>query len=321
MLEVGVVGVTGLVGRTMMEILQERSFPVERFLAFASESSEGRSVSFAGRNIPVLVISPENVRKGTVLFGATSAEVALEWVPPCIDAGAVVVDNSSAFRMDPGVPLVVPEVNGGILKAGDRLVANPNCSTIQLVTALAPLAAAWKIQWVTVSTYQSVSGAGTPAIEELDRQRHGSEPSPGYPKLHDSVVTSIGPPGEDGSCGEEVKLIRETARIMESDFPVYASTARVPVGVGHTESVTVRFSSPVTALDAVNVLSSAPGVTVTRSGTAPGDAAGRDEVFVDRIRNHPDDPCVLQMWVIADNVRKGAALNAIQIAERLLELS
>jgi aspartate-semialdehyde dehydrogenase len=318
----GVVGVTGLVGRTMMEILQERSFPVERFLAFASDASasEGRSVRFDGLDCPVQIISPDSISKGTVLFGATSADVAREWIPGCVSAGAVIIDNSSAFRMDPGVPLVVPEVNGGVLTGREGLIANPNCSTIQLVLALAPLAASRKILWVSIATYQSVSGAGTPALEELQRQIRGAAPTEGNPVFSGNVVTSIGPPSGDGYCGEEIKLMMETSRIMGTDFPVYASTARVPVRIGHTEAVTVKFVSPFPSAEAAAVLAASPGVRVSASGVGPVDVEGTDEVFVDRIRNFQGDPSVLQMWVIADNVRKGAALNAVQIAELLLKL-
>jgi len=317
---VGVVGVTGLVGRTMMEILQERSFPVTRFLAFASDASGGRSVSFGGLETPVQIITPGGIGKGTLLFGATSAEVAREWVPGCLAAGAAIVDNSSAYRMDPDVPLVVPEVNGSVLTGYGGLVANPNCSTIQLVLALAPLLSVREILWVSVATYQSVSGAGTPALDELERQTRGAEPSPGSPLLHGNVVTSIGPASDEGFCGEEVKLMRETSRILGTRFPVYAATARVPVRTGHTEAVTVRLSSPLSPGEAAALLADSPGVVVRDGGSGPVDAAGRDEVIVDRIRRHPDDPCALQMWVIADNVRKGAALNAVQIAELLLRL-
>jgi aspartate-semialdehyde dehydrogenase len=315
----GVVGVTGLVGRTMMEILQERSFPVERFLAFASDASEGRSVRFHGRDYPVQIISPGAISKGTILFGGTSAEIARTWIPGCLAAGAVIIDNSSAFRMDPGVPLVVPEVNGGVLTGREQLIANPNCSTIQLVLALAPLAASREILWVSVATYQSVSGAGTPALQELERQGNGAAPSEGFPRVFGNVVTCIGPPSGDGYCGEETKLMRETSRIMGTDFPIYASTARVPVRIGHTESVTVKFASPFPSAEAVAVLAASPGVVVCTSGIGPVDVEGTDEVFVDRVRNPPDDPNVLQMWVMADNVRKGAALNAVQIAELLLQ--
>ncbi len=318
MITAGVVGATGLVGRMMMQVLQERSFPVDRFHAYASRSSEGVEVVFNGHNHAVEIITPESFSKGMFLFGATSSELAEIWVPVALDAGAIVVDNSSAYRMAPEVPLVVPEVNADVLTGREQLVANPNCSTIQLAVALAPLAELATIEWISVATYQAVSGAGTPLLEELVRQEQGFDPGKEGIRYHRNVVTSIGPPEADGYCMEELKLMRELPRILGIRFPIYASTARVPVHTGHTEAVTVRFTSDLHPKQVLTALSTAPGIRISASGACPMDAEGMDDVIVDRIRTHPEDRRTLMFWVISDNTRKGAALNAVQIAEYLL---
>ena len=318
-MDTGVVGATGLVGRAMIQVLQERSFPVDRFRVFASRSSEGKTVCFRGTDHTIEIIAPEAFCKGMLLFGATSAELAREWVPMALDAGAVIVDNSSAYRMDPEVPLVVPEVNGDIITGSEKLVANPNCSTIQLVAAIAPLAALSPIEWVSVATYQAVSGAGAPMVEELRRQELGEAPGGDGTRYSGNVVTSIGRPGPSGYCLEELKLMRETLKILRMEFPVYASTARVPVHTGHTEAVAIRFRSVIDPCMAAETLGSAPGIRVSDSGADPLDSVGTDDVIVDRIRSHPMDPRTLLFWVIADNMRKGAALNAVQIAELIVK--
>jgi aspartate-semialdehyde dehydrogenase len=314
----GVVGATGLVGETMIKVLQDRSFPSEKLYPFASDRSEGKTVTYRNRDCPVEIIRPEAISKGMIIFGATSANIAKNWVPMCVDAGALVIDNSSAYRMEPDVPLIVPEVNGFLITGNESIIANPNCSTIQLVVALAPLTRLGRIEWISVSTYQAVSGAGTPAIEELKRQQNGINPGTGADRIHENVITSIGPPDSGGFCEEEVKLMNETCKIMRIDVPVYASTARVPVITGHTEAVTVKFDCPVRSDEAAEVLERSPGVKVSGSGSSPVLTEGTDSVVVDRIRNNPSDPSVLQFWVLADNLRKGAALNAVQIAEEYL---
>lgn len=319
MAAVGVVGATGLVGETMIRVLQDRSFPMDSFHPFASDRSEGKTVRCMDCEYTVQIITPEAISKGMLLFGATSANIAKKWVPVCVNAGAVVIDNSSAYRMDPNVPLVVPEVNAEAIRGDESLIANPNCSTIQLVVALKPLLALGGIMWVSVSTYQAVSGAGAPALSELEGQQSGATFGETGGRIHENILTSIGEPGPGGHCGEEMKLMRETARIMDMDLTVYAATARVPVRTGHTEAVVVKFSRPVDPADAAAVLREAPGVAVSGGGATPMDVENTDPVVVDRIRSHPVDPSVLQFWVLADNLRKGAALNAVQIAEEYLK--
>ena len=318
MIKVGVVGATGLVGETMIKVLQDRSFPSESFHPFASSRSEEKIIRYRNTDYPVEIITPEAISKGMILFGATSSNIAKKWIPMCIEAEALVIDNSSAYRMDPDVLLVVPEVNGHLITGKENIIANPNCSTIQLVVALAPLQQLGGIQWVSVATYQAVSGAGTPALEELQRQQNGNPPENPAVRIHENIITSIGPPDTGGYCNEEIKLMNETCKIMELNFPIFASTARVPVRIGHTEAVVVKFDNPVQCDEAAATLERSPGIAVTRSGSSSVDAEGTDIVIVDRIRNYPGDPSVLQFWVLADNLRKGAALNAVQIAEEYL---
>lgn len=318
MISVGVVGATGLVGSCMIDILRERRFPVDSFHPIASGRSYGKIINYNDTAYPLEIITEETFGKGMILLGATSAELALGWVPMALDAGAIIVDNSSAFRMRSDVPLIVPEVNGTTLKGTERLIANPNCSTIQLVMALSPLLQLGDIEWISVSTYQAVSGAGRTSLELLARQKKDKFTHEDAILLDGNVNTSIGIPGTNGFCGEEMKLMLETAKILSLDFPVFASAARVSVETGHTESVVVKFRDSVSPTNAVKILNDAPGVVYCTNGITPVDVEGTDDVFVDRLRVHPDDDSVLQFWVIADNLRKGAALNAVQIAEMLL---
>ncbi len=321
MINCGVVGATGLVGETMIKVLQDRSFPSLSFHPFASDRSEGKIVLYRNIEYPVEILRPEAINKGMILFGATSANIAKNWVPMCVAAGALVIDNSSAYRMDPDVLLVVPEVNGHLITGQENIIANPNCSTIQLAVALNPLLQLGKIEWVSVSTYQAVSGTGAPALEELKRQQDGTSPVNTADSIHENIITSIGPPDKSGYCGEEVKLMNETCKIMGMDFPIFAATARVPVRTGHTEAVVVKFDNPVHSDEAAGILEESQGVTVSVSGSSPLDVENTDIVIVDRIRNNPGDPSVLQFWVLADNLRKGAALNAVQIAEEYLRIT
>jgi len=318
-MRIGVVGATGLVGREMAGIVRERfDLSASSFLAFASGSSEGRTVPYGDAEVRVSAFTEEAVGPGDYLLGATTAEAAGEWVPRAVARGAVVIDNSSRYRMDPGVPLVVPEVNPGAVPAGCRLIANPNCSTIQLVVALAPLAAACDIEWAAVSTYQSVSGGGSPALAELDSEEKGFSGRSRGEMYHRNVLTSIGPLDGDLYCEEEAKLSRETARIIGGGFPVFPACARVPVRVGHLESVTIRFRERLEVAAVCGILSGAPGVVLHGQGLPPADVEGRDGVHVGRVRRSPSDGSVIQMWITADNVRKGAALNAVQILEMIL---
>lgn len=314
MTKIGIVGATGLVGQEMLSILQETTLSISELKLFATAESAGQTLNFRGLPHPIEIIQNCSWEKGMIILGATSSDAACGWVPDALDAGAYIIDNSSAYRMDNNVPLVVPEVNPEAINPEHRLIANPNCSTIQLVMALGPLRNVSPMEWISVTTYQSVSGAGRGGIETLMRQEHEE---PGTGRYHRNVICEIGPPEPSGYTGEEIKLIYETPKILGIDLPVFSACARVPVLIGHTEAVTIKFAEKVTADRVKERLAEAPGVSVRDLGCQPVEATGADNVFVGRIRNHPNDENIIQFWVTADNVRKGAALNAVQILELL----
>lgn len=312
MVKVGIVGATGLVGEKMISVLQESSLSVSELKLFATAKSTGRNFNFRGLPHPVEIIQNTSWEKGMIILGATSSEAARRWVPDALNAGACVIDNSSAYRMDKDVPLVVPEVNREAIKPHHRLIANPNCSTIQLVMALGPLRSIAPFEWVSVATYQSVSGSGRNGIATLNRQE---EKKPETGSFHRNVICEIGYPEPSGYTGEEIKLVMETPKILGIDFPVFPACARVAVKIGHTESVTIKFKENVSAEQVRRRLEKATGVKVSDLGCQPVAVEGTNLTFVGRIRNHPADQSIIQFWVTADNVRKGAALNAVQILE------
>jgi len=323
-MNVAILGATGAVGRTMLQVLAEREFPVERLTLLASERSAGTKLQWQGREYTVEVPRP-GVFEGVdiAIFSAGGAR-SLEWAPRAAEEGAIVVDNSSAWRMDPEVPLVVPEVNAAA--ADDRpkgIIANPNCSTIQVVVALNPIHQAAGVRRVVLTTFQSVSGAGEKGIEALRREISGGGegPTPFTRPIAANAVPQIGPFDENGWSEEERKMINEPRKIMGLPELVVAPTCvRVPVEVSHSVEMMVETERELSREEAVEVLSSAPGLVVAPAAEdfpTPRDAAGRDEVFVGRIRTDPHLPRVLHLWVVSDNLRKGAATNAIQIAETL----
>lgn len=332
---VGIVGATGAVGREMLAVLEERDFPVGTLRLFASPRSAGEELTWKGRAIEVEVM-PEDGAEGldVVLFSAGSG-VSKRAAPGFAAKGAVVIDNSSAFRMEADVPLVVPEVNGQRAfeaLTGRRIIANPNCSTIQLVVALQPLRENFRMRRVIVSTYQSVSGAGQAGIAELSEQvigllNSGSTPSANkFPhQIAFNCIPSIGTYRDDGYTDEEWKLVAESRRILEMpELRVVPTCVRVPVFTCHSESVLVEFDGKVTATQVRAALHNGEGITLVDKPTAEEypmgvDAVGTDDVYVGRIRQAPDDDSAVAMWVVADNLRKGAALNAVQIAELLAE--
>jgi aspartate-semialdehyde dehydrogenase len=330
---VAVVGATGAVGEVMRRVLAERRFPFRSIKFLASERSAGKPIEFQGKSYPVEPLRPEAFAGVDIVLSSTPAGVSREYSPLAAKAGAVVVDNSSAWRMDPEVPLVVPEVNADALRAIPRgIVANPNCSTIQLVVALKPLHDLARIKRVVVSTYQASSGKGAKGLFELEAQLAAvgrGEPVPPA-QAHAAVLAGNVLPhdwkaGEEGYSEEEWKMVRETKKIMGDDsIQVSPTTARVPVKIGHSEAVNLEFERPITPEQAREAFRHAPGVVlvdnpVTGDVPLPLDVAGRDEVFVGRIRRDPTVPHGLNLWVVADNLRKGAATNAIQIAEVLVQ--
>ncbi len=316
-MKVAVVGAAGLVGRTMLRVLEKRNFPVSEMVPYDLRS--GDRLMFRGRELRTVRLTPTSVRSFDLALFSAGADVSLKYSPRFAKKGALVVDNSSAWRMHPKVPLVVPEVNPHDLKdIPFGIVANPNCSTIQMVVALKPLVP-FGIKEVFVSTYQAVSGAGKLGIDALLSEEKGKRltDSPHLGPIHRNVLAGIGK-FEDGFYEEETKLIRETKKIMGLDFPVHPTAVRVPVISGHSEAVAVRLRKPVRIDDVRAEMAKQEGLVLSDGFVTPKEADGRDEVFVSRLRLSPDDPKVLLMWVVADNLLKGAALNAVQIAEKAL---
>ncbi len=318
-----IVGARGAVGAALLEVLQQRAFPVGELRI---GGHQGGQVEFAGRTIPVQPVSRELFSGCDVAFMAAAADVSRTWAPVAVEEGCLVIDKSNAFRMDPQVPLVVPEVNPDRIPRGPALVASPNCSTIQLVVALKPLEDAFGIREVQVATYQAVSGSGREAMEELEagtRQLLLGEPeaSSVYPKpIAMNVLALCDRLDDDGYTLEERKLTRETRRILErADLPLSATAVRVPVMVGHSEAVFCRLARPASVADALAVWERAPGIVLrTADVPTPREAAGQDEVLVGRVRQEEGRPDGLLFWVVADNLRKGAATNAVQTAEAAL---
>jgi aspartate-semialdehyde dehydrogenase len=330
---VAVVGATGVVGEIMRQVLIERAFPLRAIQFLASERSAGKSLEFKGKTYRIGPIRPEAFAGVHIVLSSTPASVSRETIPMAAKAGAIVIDNSSAWRMDPDVPLVVPEVNPDALRRIPKgIVANPNCSTIQMVVALKPLHDLARIKRVVVATYQASSGKGAKALFELDAQMAAlgrGEQMPAVAihaaQLAGNVLPHDWKPGEDGYSEEEIKMIKETKKIMGDDtIQVSPTTARVPVRVGHSEAINLEFERPITVEQAREALRKAPGV-VLMDDPAKGEVplplplTGRDEVFVGRVRRDPTVPYGLNIWVVADNLRKGAATNAVQIAEVLLQ--
>jgi aspartate-semialdehyde dehydrogenase len=329
---VGVLGATGLVGATILEVLHERGFPAEEVVPFASQRSAGKQIEWNGAALECRPLNDETIQGLDVVLSSAGGSVSAEWAPRFVEAGAVVVDNTSHFRMDAEVPLVVSEVNPDDIASHKGIVANPNCSTMQMVVALKPLYDEAGIERLVISTYQAVSGTGKAAVDELRGQAeavlHDGEVVTGaYPhQIAFNALAQAGSfaPGDDHT-DEERKLINETRKIFGDDaIRVSATCVRVPVVTGHSEAVNVETREPLSPERARELLEAAPGVTVVDDPDAARypmaiDAAGRDDVFVGRIRRDPGNERALDLWVVSDNLRKGAATNAVQVAELLVE--
>lgn len=320
-MKIAVLGATGAVGRMMLRVLEERRFPVGDVVLLASERSAGHALAWRGRDWTVTAPTAEAFEGCAVaLFSAGSAR-SREWAPVAAAAGAVVIDNSSCWRMHPDVPLVTPEVNAAAaVRRPLGIIANPNCATIQLVVALAALHRASPLRRVTVTTFQSVSGAGRTGIDALRAELAGAAApdSPFVGRIAGNVIPWIGPRAEDGWNEEEQKIRAESRRILAlPDLPVAATCVRVPVEIGHAMAAAVQLERPLRAADARRVLAEGPGITVHDEAVdpLPASVAGSDSVHVGRVRADPDLPDVLHLWIVADNLRKGAATNAVQIAE------
>jgi aspartate-semialdehyde dehydrogenase len=324
-MKVAVVGATGLVGTKMLQVLAERNFPVTELIPVASEKSVGKEVAFLGKQYKVVSMQTAIDMKPAVALFSAGGSTSTQWAPAFAAAGITVIDNSSAWRMDPTKKLVVPEINAAELTADDKIIANPNCSTIQMVVALAPLHNRYKCRRIVVSTYQSVTGTGVKAVNQLMNERQGIAGEMAYKYPIDlNVIPQIDMFLENGYTKEEMKMVLETKKIMGDDsIRVTATTVRIPVMGGHSESVNVEFEEEFELDEVRNLLSTAPGVVLVDDPASqqypmPMDAHERDEVFVGRLRRDETQPRTLNMWIVSDNLRKGAATNAVQIAEYLM---
>ena len=326
-MRVAVVGATGLVGTKILQVLAERNFPVTELIPVASSRSIGKEVIFNGKSCQVVSIEDAIAAKPAIAIFSAGGSTSLEWAPQFAAAGIRVIDNSSAWRMDPTKKLVVPEVNASVLNADDFIIANPNCSTIQMVVALHPLHQKYKIKRVVVSTYQSVTGTGKQAVDQLFSERkgekiHADQMAYKYP-IDLNIIPQIDIFLENGYTKEEMKMVNETCKIMQDDtIKVTATTVRIPVVGGHSESVNVEFENEFDLNELTALLAQAPGVVVQQDDAAefypmPLWAHEKDDVFVGRLRRDETQPKTLNMWIVSDNLRKGAATNAVQIAEYL----
>jgi len=331
-MKVAVIGATGMVGGVMLQVLEERlGAAVEELLPAASEKSAGKNVQFMGREVAVISVQEALDAKPDIALFSAGGATSLEWAPKFAEAGTIVIDNSSAWRMDPDKLLLVPEINGALLQAkhfataGGRIIANPNCSTIQLVMTLAPLHARYQVERVVVSTYQSVTGTGMKAVRQMDDERNGREGERAYPyRIDGNVLARCDDFLDNGYTKEEMKLVKETGKILDPKIRVTATAVRVPVTGGHSESVNVQFAKEFDMADVRELLKNAPGIELvddpaSDSYPMPLHAHGKDAVFVGRLRRDESQPCTLNLWIVADNLRKGAATNAVQIAELLVK--
>jgi aspartate-semialdehyde dehydrogenase len=323
-MKIAVVGATGLVGTKMLQVLNERNFPISELIPVASEKSVGSKISFKGKEYSVVSMETAIQMKPSIALFSAGGNTSLEWAPKFADAGITVIDNSSAWRMDPSKKLVVPEINAHVLSKEDKIIANPNCSTIQMVVALNPLHHKYGIKRVVVSTYQSVTGTGKKAVDQLMNERAGIQGEKAYAYTIDlNVIPQIDVFMENGYTKEEMKMVNETKKIMGDDaIKVTATAIRIPVMGGHSESVNIEFEHEFELSDVLEILRKAPGIVVQDDVKnavypMPLTAHDKDETFVGRIRRDETQPKTLNMWIVSDNLRKGAATNAVQIAEYL----
>ncbi len=325
-MKIAVVGATGMVGTIMMKLLEERNFPVTELIPVASERSVGKSVLFKDNEYKIVGLETAVELKPDIAIFSAGGDTSLVWAPKFAEVDCVVIDNSSAWRMDPTKKLVVPEINANVITGEDKIIANPNCSTIQLVMALAPLHERYKMKRVIVSTYQSVSGTGVKAVRQMENEIHGKSEEMAYPyQIFKNALPHCDVFLENGYTKEEMKLANEPQKILGDDsFAITATAVRIPTAGGHSESVNVQFEEGFKLNDVRSILNEMPGVTVqdnpeTNIYPMPILAHNKDDVFVGRIRRDESQANTLNMWIVADNLRKGAATNAIQIAEYMVE--
>ncbi|MDY7395786.1 aspartate-semialdehyde dehydrogenase [Aureibaculum sp. 2210JD6-5] len=325
-MRIAVVGATGMVGNVMLKSLEERNFPVTELIPVASEKSVGKKIEFKGKEYTIVSLqNAVDMQPDIALFSAGGG-TSLEWAPKFAEAGTTVVDNSSAWRMDETKKLIVPEINANTLTESDKIIANPNCSTIQMVVALAPLHKKYQIKRLVISTYQSITGTGVKAVQQLENEFKGEKGEMAYHyPIHKNAIPHCDVFEENGYTKEEMKLVRETQKILnDKTIAVTATAVRIPVVGGHSECVNIEFEKEFDVSELRKLLSQTPGVTVqdnldTNTYPMPIYAHGKDDVFVGRIRRDYSQPNTLNMWIVSDNLRKGAATNTIQIAEYLME--
>ena len=324
-MKVAVVGATGMVGEIMLQVLAERNFPVTELIPVASEKSVGKEIEWKGNTYKVVGLQTAVDMKPEIALFSAGGETSLEWAPKFAAAGTTVIDNSSAWRMDATKKLVVPEINANVLTKEDKIIANPNCSTIQMVMALAPLHAKYDIKRIVVSTYQSITGTGVKAVRQLENEYAGIQDEMAYKyPIHRNAIPQCDSFEDNGYTKEEMKLVRETQKILnDKTIAVTATAIRIPVVGGHSEAVNIQFENDFDVNEVRQILHNTPGVTVqdnldTYSYPMPIYAQGKDDVFVGRIRRDESQPNTINMWIVADNLRKGAATNTIQIAEYLV---
>ncbi|MGB0896448.1 MAG: aspartate-semialdehyde dehydrogenase [Flavobacteriaceae bacterium] len=324
-MKIAVVGVTGMVGQVMLQVLEERQFPVTELIPVASKKSVGKTIVFNEKNYSVVDLDTAISKQPDIALFSAGGGTSLEWAPKFAAIGTTVIDNSSAWRMDLDKKLIVPEINAGQLTTADKIIANPNCSTIQMVMALAPLHKKYKIKRIVVSTYQSISGTGVKAIQQLENELAGIDGEMAYPHpIHQNALPHCDVFEDNGYTKEEMKLVRETQKILDDNtIAVTATAVRIPTAGGHSEAVNVAFENDFDLNDVTQLLEKTSGVKVqdnlaTNTYPMPITAHGKDEVFVGRIRRDESQPNTLNLWIVSDNLRKGAATNTIQIAEHLI---
>jgi len=323
-MKVAVVGVTGLVGGVFLKVLEERNFPVTELLAVASEKSVGKTITFSGKEYKITDNETAVNEKPDIALFSAGSKVSLEWAEKYAAVGTIVIDNSSAWRMDPDKKLIIPEINGKELTKSDKIIANPNCSTIQLLVPLAALHYEYKIKRVVVSTYQSVTGTGVGAVNQMENERKGIKGEMAYPyPIDKNCLPHCGEFSDDGYTSEEIKLVNETKKILDKNIEVSATAVRVPVVGGHSEAVNIEFHNSINIDNIKSILSNTEGVIVqddveNNIYPMPVLSENRDDVFVGRIRKDFSQPNTVNMWIVSDNLRKGAATNAVQIAEHLI---
>jgi aspartate-semialdehyde dehydrogenase len=323
-MRVAVVGATGMVGNVMLQVLKEQNFPMTELIPVASEKSVGKVIEFGGLNFKVVGLQTAVEMRPDIAIFSAGGETSLEWAPKFAKVGTTVIDNSSAWRMDPTKKLIVPEINGNLLTQEDKIIANPNCSTIQLVMVLAPLHKKYGVKRVVVSTYQSITGTGVKAVQQMDNERNeiSGEMAYKYP-IDKNCIPQCDVFTDNGYTKEEMKLTNETKKILDPKINVTATAVRVPVVGGHSEAVNIEFENDFDLSEVRSILHNTTGITIqdnldTYTYPMPKYAEGKDDVFVGRIRRDESQPNTLNLWIVADNLRKGAATNAVQIAQLLL---